>query len=212
VADTTTDDTRVEGQEAADVPVAPLSDHLRQLRDHLLAAFPAATATAYRDELTLHVDGDGLVALLEFARTDDLIGCELLSDVSAVHWPAGVTEESDQETTGWPSYTEVNEDGRIELDYILRSVRHNHWFRVRVEVPDTAPVVPSAASTYSSANFMEREVHDLMGVEFVGHPNMARIMMPDDWEGHPHRKDYPLGGVEVMYKGQTVPPPDEREY
>lgn len=192
--------------------VIELDEHLRAIRDHVVAAMPGVSASAFRGELTLHVGADQLVAVLQLCRTDPLLSCELLSDVSAVHWPAGVAEDTDQETTGWPVYTEVNADGRIELDYIVRSISRDHWLRLRVEVPDTDPQVASATGVYSSANVMEREVYDLMGVAFAGHPNLTRIMMPDDWDGHPHRKDYPLGGVEVMYHGQTVPPPDEREY
>jgi len=59
---------------------------------------------------------------------------------------------------------------------------------------------------------MEREAYDFLGVDFEGHPDLRRILMPDEWEGYPHRKDYPLGGVEVQYHGATVPPPDQRSY
>ncbi|CAN5490842.1 hypothetical protein BH23ACT9_BH23ACT9_21170 [soil metagenome] len=215
VADVTASDTTADAGEAtgnADAPAIELTRAQRALRDHLTAAFPGLTATAYRGELTLTAPADQLVALLGFCKSDPAVSCELLSDVSAVHWPAGAARANDQETTGWPTYTSVNEDGRIEVSYIVRSVTLNHWFRIRVAVPDTGPEVPSATAHYASANFLEREVFDLMGVVFTGHPNLSRIMMPDDWDGHPLRKDYPLGGVEVMYHGQTIPPPDEREY
>lgn len=219
MADQTLDGaTQAEGQDdpqdaqSADTPAIELTPHLRRLRDHLLGAFPALSATAYRGELTVHVAPSDLLPVLAFCRTDPGLACELLSDLSAVHWPAGIAENNDQETTGWPTYVEVNDDGRIEVDYIVRSVSLTHWFRLRTEVPDTDPRLPSATAEYSSANFMEREVFDMAGVHFEGHPNLARIMMPDDWEGHPHRKDYPLGGVEVMYKGHTISPPDERDY
>jgi NADH-quinone oxidoreductase subunit C len=204
-------DTDQQPPEAGTV-VIELDDHLRDLRDHLLQAVPGLTATAYRGELTLHIEADRIVELLQLCRTDPTVACELLSDLHAVHWPAGVAEHNDQETTGWPTTQTVNADGRIEVDYLLRSIRHGHRFRIRVAVPEDDPVMPSATGVYSAADVMEREAYDLGGVVFTGHPRMTRIMMPDDWEGHPHRKDYPLGGVEVMYKGTTVPPPDERDY
>ncbi|HUG84532.1 MAG TPA: NADH-quinone oxidoreductase subunit C [Euzebya sp.] len=199
-------------QPTADAPAIELTEGMRTLRDHLLGTFPSAQASAFRGELTILVPPADLLAVLAFCKNDPAVACELLSDLAAVHWPAGVSENNDQETTGWPTFTEVNTDGRIELDYLLRSISRNHWLRVRVEVPDVDPAVQSATAQYASANFMEREVLDLMGVTFTDHPNPARIMMPEDWEGHPHRKDYPLGGVEVMYKGHTVAPPDERDY
>jgi NADH-quinone oxidoreductase subunit C len=68
------------------------------------------------------------------------------------------------------------------------------------------------ADIYRSADVMEREAYDFFGVDFEGHPDLRRILMPDEWEGHPLRKDYPLGGVEVQYHGATVPPPDQRSY
>ena len=189
-----------------------LSVHLQGLRDVLIDGIPGAASSEHRGELTITVDPATIEAALLFARDDAATTCELLSDISAVHWPGGTVVESDQETTGWPTFSEERGEGRIEVSYICRSVEHNHWFRIRVALPDVDPTIKSASSVYSSANFMEREVFDLMGVEFTGHPNLTRIMMPDDWDGHPHRKDYPLGGVEVMYKGETVPPPDERDY
>lgn len=205
-------DTATEATETPDVPAIELSDAQRALRDHVVGAFPAVTASGYRGELTLHVPAGDLPAVLAFCRDDAEIACELLADISAVHWPAGVREADAEETTGWPNYTVGREQGRIDVHYLLRSVSLGHSFRLTVALADDAPAVASATGVYSSANIMEREAYDLMGVEFVGHPALTRIMMPDDWEGHPHRKDYPLGGVEVMYKGTTVPPPDERDY
>lgn len=199
--------------EAPEAPEIELDDRLAALRDHLVSKLDCVTATDYLGELTLETEPEHLPMILAFCKTDPVAACEMLVDVSAVHWPAGAKAETPQEsTTGWPTYTEVEQTGRIELSWILRSVSKNHHFRVRASVPDDTPVVASATAQYSSANFLEREVYDLMGVEFTGHPALTRIMMPDDWDGHPHRKDYPLGGVEVMYKGQTVPPPDERDY
>ncbi len=200
------------GTEENELPQSPLSPTLQDLRDLLVEVLPGAAFLEDLGELTAVVPADALADALATCRDDARIRCELLSDVSGVHWPAGQVVDNDQETTGWPTYTETTPVGRIELNYIMRSVTHNRWFRLRVELPDDAPRVASATTWYSSANFMEREVFDMLGVEFVGHPNLTRILMPEDWDGHPHRKDYPLGGVEVMYKGTTVAPPDEREY
>jgi len=188
-----------------------LSDHLRALRDHIVGAFPELEVLGFRGELTLIVRPDRLIDVLRFCRDDPDVRTEFLSDESAVHWPGGRVEEQAHETTGWPTITHERE-GRIEVDYLLTSVTHNHRFRVRTDVPDVDPVLPSATALWSSANFMEREVYDFFGVRFEGHPDLRRIEMPDGWEGHPQRKDYPLGGVQVQYKGATVPPPDERKY
>jgi NADH-quinone oxidoreductase subunit C len=84
--------------------------------------------------------------------------------------------------------------------------------RVRLETAVTAenPHLPTVTQVYPTADWQERETYDMFGVIFDGHPALTRILMPDDWEGHPQRKDYPLGGVPVEYKGAEIPPPDKR--
>src|SRR5205823_12010332 len=72
------------------------------------------------------------------------------------------------------------------------------------------PHLPSVTSVYPTADWQERETYDMFGIIYDGHANLTRILMPDDWEGFPQRKDYPLGGVPVEYKGAEIPPPDQR--
>jgi NADH-quinone oxidoreductase subunit C len=189
-----------------------LSEQLQALRDHIVAAFDQLEVIGFRGELTLIAPPELIVDLLQFCRDDPDVRCELLADLSGVHWPGGKRQETQQETTGWPMYEYGEVDGRIELDYILYSVTHNHRFRVRVSVPDVEPRIASVTGLYAAADYMERETYDFFGVHFEGHPNLKRLHMPDDWNGHPHRKDYPLGGVDVQYKGATVPSPDRRHY
>ena len=189
-----------------------LSGQLRALRDHIVAAFPDCEVLGFRGELTLIAPAGQLLDLLRFCRDDPDVRCELLADLTGVHWPGGKHVENSQETTGWPNYTYGQDTGRIEAHYVLYSLTHNHRFRIRVDLPDVDPVIASATPLYASADFMEREFFDFFGVVFEGHPNLKRLHMPDDWNGHPLRKDYPLGGVDVQYKGATVPPPDRRHY
>jgi NADH-quinone oxidoreductase subunit C len=196
----------------ADGAEAQLDERLQRLRDRLVEAFDGLQSLGFRGELTAVVQPDQVLDVLRFCRDDPDVRCELLADLSGVHWPAGKRRESAQETTGWPTYESGEEQGRIEVDYILYSITHNHRLRIRTSVPDDAPRLPTATEVYASANVMEREAYDFFGVVFDGHPSLTRILMPDDWEGHPHRKDYPLGGVEVQYKGASIPPPDERLY
>ncbi|RYZ32251.1 MAG: NADH-quinone oxidoreductase subunit C, partial [Propionibacteriaceae bacterium] len=92
----------------------------------------------------------------------------------------------------------------------LQSMTHNRRIRLEVSAPDGDPHIPSIVATYPAADWHERETYDMFGIVFDGHPALTRILMPDDWPGHPQRKDYPLGGIEVEYHGATVPPPDQR--
>jgi NADH-quinone oxidoreductase subunit C len=94
--------------------------------------------------------------------------------------------------------------------YPFLSVTHNRRVFVDVACPDADPHVPSIYSVYPANDWHERETFDFFGIVFDGHPALTRIEMPDDWPGHPQRKDYPLGGIPVEYKGAEIPPPDER--
>lgn len=166
------------------------------------------------DELTFHLHPDQLLDVLRVCKQDDTVAAELLTDVSAVHWPAGEEViERQPSTTGWPDRVVTREEGVIDVLYVLRSLAHGHRLRLAVRVSDDDPRVPSSTGVYPhAANYHEREIHDMFGVTFEGHPDLTRILMPDDWVGHPHRKDYPLGGVDIPYKNdKTIPPPDERD-
>jgi NADH-quinone oxidoreductase subunit C len=96
---------------------------------------------------------------------------------------------SDVTATDWPPRKEA----RFDLVYCLYSTRHRHRIRVKVRASDTDPV-PSVTGIWPAANWLEREVYDMFGVNFTGHPDRRRILMPDDWQGFPQRKDYPLEG------------------
>jgi NADH-quinone oxidoreductase subunit C len=96
---------------------------------------------------------------------------------------------SDVTATDWPSRAE----GRFDVVYCLYSTRLRHRIRVKIKVAEHQPI-PSATALWPAANWLEREVWDMFGVNFTGHPDRRRILMPDDWQGFPQRKDYPLEG------------------
>ncbi len=189
----------------------PLPEALRAVRDRIVETFGDAETFAFRGELTVIVPPERIVDVLRFCHDDDALRCEMLIDLTCVHWPAGKRIENAQETTGWPNYT-FEEPGRMHVDYIVQSLSRRHRFRLRAVLPDVEPHLPSAGGVYASAAWMECEAYDFFGVRFDGHPDLHRLHMPEDWDGHPLRKDYPLGGVDVEYKGALVPPPDTRQY
>ena len=97
----------------------------------------------------------------------------------------------------------TNAEAHLELQIITENLSE-------VAAPDKDPHIPSVVSIWAGNNWHERETYDMFGIIFDGHPALTRIFMPDDWNGHPQRKDYPLGGIPVEYKGATVPPPSDR--
>jgi NADH-quinone oxidoreductase subunit C len=145
----------------------------------------------HRGEITFHVAREHLATLAQHLRDDAHLRFEFCSSVSGVHYPADQGRE-------------------LHAVYHLQSMTHNRRIRLEVSVPDSDPHLPSVVATYPTADWHERETYDMFGIIFDGHPALTRILMPDDWPGHPQRKDYPLGGIAVEYKGATIPPPDQR--
>ncbi|HEX7354588.1 MAG TPA: NADH-quinone oxidoreductase subunit C [Mycobacteriales bacterium] len=148
--------------------------------------------TLDRGELTYYVRRESLLDLLRALRDEPSLRFELLSMVGGVHYP--------DDPSGRP----------LHSVYQLTSLTFRRRLRVEVAVSDADPHLPSATSVYPTADWQEREAYDMYGLVYDGHPGLTRVLMPDDWEGHPQRKDYPLGGIPVKYKGATIPPPDTR--
>ena len=145
----------------------------------------------YCDQLTLEVRREHLPAVAQALRDDPGLRFELCLGVSGVHYP--------------------QDDGReLHAVYPLMSITHNRRIQVEVTAPDADPHIPSLFTVYPTTDWHERETYDFFGIIFDGHPALTRIEMPDDWVGHPQRKDYPLGGIPVEYHGAEIPPPDER--
>ena len=144
-----------------------------------------------RGEITFHVRREKLVELADKLLHDPALRFEICTGVSGVHYPDDAGRE-------------------LHAVYHMLSITHNRRIRLEVSAPDADPHIPSLTSVYPANNWHERETWDFFGIIFDGHPALTRIEMPDDWLGHPQRKDYPLGGIPVEYRGTKVPPPDER--
>jgi NADH-quinone oxidoreductase subunit C len=144
-----------------------------------------------RGELTLYVRREALLDLAQLLRDHADLRFELLSSVSGVDYLG-------------------SDERRLHVVYHLTSLSYRRRLRLEVAVTVDDPHVPSLVALWPTADWHERETWDFFGVVFDGHPGLTRIEMPDDWEGHPQRKDYPLGGVPVEYKGAQIAPPEER--
>lgn len=159
------------------------------------AGVPATSAiekvVVDRGEITFFIARQHLVEVLRRFRDEPGLRFELCSGVSGVHYPQDAGRE-------------------LHAVYHLLSITHNRRVRLEVTCPDADPRIPSGVAVYPTLDWHERETWDFFGIVFDGHPALTRIEMPDDWPGHPQRKDYPLGGIPVEYKGATVPPPDQR--
>ena len=147
--------------------------------------------TVDRGEITFYVRREAVLELCRTLRDDDALRFELCSSVSGVDYGEDVPQ-------------------RLHVVYHLLSMTYRRRIRLEVALDVDDPHVPSVVEVYPTADWHERETWDMFGVIFDGHPALTRILMPDDWDGHPQRKDYPLGGIPVEYKGAEIPPPDER--
>ena len=143
-----------------------------------------------RGEVTVVLDRADLLDALVRLRDQPDLSFRFLSSVTATDHPG-------REPRAW-------------VVYELRSIEHRHRIRLKVGLPADDVHVPSVTPLFPTADWHERETYDLFGIVFDGHPDLDRILMPDDWEGHPLRKDEPLGGVGTRYHGAFIPPVDER--
>jgi NADH-quinone oxidoreductase subunit C len=147
--------------------------------DRLRARFDAAVPEthAHRGDHTALVDREAIVDVLRFCRDDAELRFDMLSDLTAVDF------------LKFPG----REDGpRFEVVYHLYSLPHNHRVRLKVRVDEDDPVVPTAVPVWPIANWLEREVWDMFGIRFDGHPDPRRLLMYEQFVGHPLRKDYPI--------------------
>ena len=136
------------------------------------------SASAERDEPAVVIDSGSWPQAAAWLAKEG--GFAFLSDLAAVDWPA--------------------REPRFEVVYHLTDLEKRLRLRVKVGVPGDSPKVPSVTGIWPTADWHEREAFDMFGIVFDGHPDLSRILMPDEWEGHPLRKDYAMGKVPVDYK------------
>jgi len=174
----------------------PYGSYFDDVADELEKAFPEFNdaiekVVVDRGELTLHIKRARLFDVAKTLRDTETLRFEVCLGVAGVHYP----EDKDRE---------------LHAVYELLSMTHNRRLRLEVSAPESDPRVPSLVEVWAGTNWHERETYDMFGIIFDEHPALTRILMPDDWPGHPQRKDYPLGGIPVEYIGATVPAPDNR--
>src|SRR5215207_8291988 len=130
----------------------------------------------FRDETTLITKPEDIVNVARYLRDTKGLIFNFLSDISAVDY-----------------YPEYNRPGRFGVSYHLYSMLYNRRIRLKVFLPEDDPRVPTVTTIWPAANWLEREILDMMGIAFEGHPDPRRLLMPEDWDGHPARRDVPLG-------------------
>jgi len=143
-----------------------------------------------RDEASVSLGREDLLSALEAFRADPALRLDFLSSVTATDWPG--------------------RDPRFWVVYELSSSDLHHRLRVKVGLHEDDLHVPSVTGLFPTADWHERETFDFYGVVFDGHPDLRRILLPDDWEGWPLRKTEELGGVDTRYHGAFIPPVDRR--
>lgn len=163
------------------MPLAPAITNLEELKNHPAVARllgwkqDVIQSIKYdRDEMTIVVDRSDIREACVLLKEDAACPFNFLSDITCVDW--------------YPS------EPRFEVIYHLLSIPNKERIRLKVRLNSASPAVESLTAAWPGANFFEREVYDLFGVRFTGHPYLRRIMMPEDWDGHPLRKDYPVEG------------------
>ena len=168
-----------EGPKPTDATAHPLVKKLKSKFGNAIG-----DASEFVGQLSIKVDGDQIVAICTFLRDDEESSFDYLSDLTCVHYPD-------------------NKTAPFEIVYNLYSISANERVRLKVQTSDDG--VESVTSVWPAANWPEREVFDLFGVRFENHPDLRRLLLPPDWEGHPLRKDFPLEFVENAWTEKHLP-------
>lgn len=159
----------------------------RQIQETFPEGF--VSALEFRDDLTVKIRREDIVEVCRFLHDDPELQFDQLTDMCSVDWP--------------------EREVRFEVVYQLYSTSRHHRLRVKADVPEDDCEIDSVYPVWKAANFLEREVYDMMGIRFRGHPDLRRILLPEDFEGYPLRKEFPAEGkgwrntFEFLEEGRT---------
>jgi len=162
------------------ITIFPAGLNPKDIAEKVKEKFPeqVVDVTEFRDQVSVIVKRDRIVPILKYLHDDPLLSLDHLQDLTAVDYLK-------------------KKDIRFEVVYNLYSIKYRHQIRIRAQVPDDNPSISSVVPIWAGANWHERECYDMFGITFNGHPDLRRILMPEDWEGNPLRKDYPLKGPDI---------------
>lgn len=165
-------------------PIAALRDKYGDAIEHI---------HEFRDETTVIISPAQIVDVMLFLRNTPGLVYNFLSDISAVdYYPADYGD-------AFNGNGQAYRPERFGISYHIYSMLYNQRLRIKIFVPEDALSVPTITEVWQAANWLEREIADMMGITFEGHPDQRRLLMPEDWDGHPHRRDYPLGKETVQF-------------
>jgi NADH-quinone oxidoreductase subunit C len=163
--------------------IAPALDPLTSLQEK----FPEAIVftKTFREEVTIGIQPSAIVEVMQYLRNTVGLVYNFLSDISSVDY--------------YPHTPSPERPERFGVSYHIYSMLYNRRLRIKVFAAEDEPVIPTIISVYPAANWLEREIQDLMGIKFEGHPDQRRLLLPDDWNGHPARRDVPVGKEMVQF-------------
>ena len=183
----TMQDNPIESSGASKYEIAPQAE---RAVEKLTAQFPDTffEVRRFRDELTVYVSRAQIVEVATFLKEDEELRYNYLSDLTGNDWP--------------------DREPRFEVIYHLYSLHHFTRLRLKVRVPEDDCTCPTITGVWGTANWHERETFDLFGIEFIGHPSLRRILLPEEWEGFPLRQDYEIGWEEPEFTVRKI----QRDY
>lgn len=147
-----------------------------KIKEAILKKFSAAEFEEFQGQLAVRIPGDQLLKLVDFLKKDKTLSFEYLTDITGV------------------DYLKMEREPRFDVVYHLHSFKNEQFLRIKVGVPEENLDVPSLSQRWKAALWFEREAFEMFGFNFVGHPDLRRLLLPDVFDGFPMRKDYPLRG------------------